>query len=87
MTDKETPFIKKEVALLKCLKCGHEWQPRFKDNIPVACPSCKRKSWKTPAGQRKQYDWKDPVHKTWIGRKDWKQVQCITNMTESNDAH
>ena len=29
---------------LKCKLCNHEWMPRSEE-IPVACPRCKRYDW------------------------------------------
>lgn len=29
----------------KCLRCGHEWVPRLKLEIPHTCPKCKSVRW------------------------------------------
>jgi hypothetical protein len=70
----EEPITKKEVTVLKCLRCGWEWQPKYKGRIPKTCanPACRSPNWQKPKGYIKPYTWKDPVHKTWIGRKDRK---------------
>lgn len=72
MTD-ET-ITKKEFTVLRCLKCGHEWIPKNPDKLPGSCPNpaCRSRNWQKPRGYVKPYAWKDPVHKTWIGRKDRK---------------
>jgi len=35
-----------EIIMVKCLRCGHSWEPRVKD--PVQCPKCKSIQWNTP---------------------------------------
>jgi len=33
-----------EKRIRKCLKCGHEWLPRKKQE-PIICPNCKSYYW------------------------------------------
>lgn len=74
MTDSYKSTKIKEVTVLTCLKCGWEWEPRNPDKLPGTCPNpeCRSRNWQKPKGYIKPYEWKDPVHKAWIGRKDWK---------------
>ncbi len=32
----------------RCLRCGHEWIPRNKKEIPRVCPKCKSPYWDKP---------------------------------------
>ena len=32
----------------KCHRCGHEWIPRNKKEIPRVCPKCKSPYWDKP---------------------------------------
>ena len=32
----------------RCERCGHEWQPRDKEEEPRVCPSCKSPYWNRP---------------------------------------
>lgn len=42
------PEITKEVPLLKCARCRHEWQQRGKEK-PGQCPKCRSAIWDRPA--------------------------------------
>jgi len=67
MTEDESPFIKREVALLKCQKCGWVWQPKYPDRqLPGSCPNpkCRSHSWQIPKGQRKKYDMTNRILKS-----------------------
>lgn len=65
MTEDQQPFIKKEVTVLKCLKCGYEWQQRFEGKLPGTCPKpgCRSPNWMKPKGYRKPFTWKNPETK------------------------
>lgn len=39
--------IELKVKGYKCERCGHEWQPRKKQN-PITCPKCKSAYWDIP---------------------------------------
>lgn len=32
----------------RCERCGHEWLPRQRGKLPVACPKCKSPYWDRP---------------------------------------
>ena len=32
----------------RCYRCGHEWIPREKGDIPRVCPKCKSPYWDRP---------------------------------------
>jgi len=32
----------------KCLRCGHRWTPRKPNNAPKVCPKCKSPYWDRP---------------------------------------
>ena len=34
-----------ELAMLKCVKCGHEWVRRM-EKEPVRCPKCQTIKWR-----------------------------------------
>jgi len=36
----------------QCVRCGHEWNNRTKDQKPLACPSCKSYVWEKPKEQK-----------------------------------
>lgn len=29
------------VAVLRCLRCGHEWVPRLRNQLPLVCSRCR----------------------------------------------
>ena len=33
-------------TMLRCLRCGHQWQPRTPN--PESCPKCKSYEWDSP---------------------------------------
>jgi DNA-directed RNA polymerase subunit RPC12/RpoP len=37
--------IKITVTGYKCERCGHQWIPRIKKDIPIICPKCKSPYW------------------------------------------
>ena len=42
------------VKLIGCrCRCGHEWLPRHKDEIPRVCPKCKSPNWDKPLREKK----------------------------------
>ncbi|MBW2991169.1 hypothetical protein KY348_05705 [Candidatus Woesearchaeota archaeon] len=45
----------KKVSLMGygCLRCGHEWLPRNKNNEPKVCPKCKNPYWDRPKKNKK----------------------------------
>jgi hypothetical protein len=38
---------------LKCLKCDHEWMPRY-EKIPEYCPKCKNGQWNEPRKRKRK---------------------------------
>jgi len=38
-------IIKKQVNVLKCERCGYEWIPNNKKELPVKCAKCNSPYW------------------------------------------
>ena len=34
----------------QCLRCGHQWKPRFQ-TLPKKCPGCDSRNWQLPPGE------------------------------------
>jgi DNA-directed RNA polymerase subunit RPC12/RpoP len=34
-----------KVAVLSCLRCGHEWARRKREGAPIQCPKCHSPYW------------------------------------------
>ena len=45
------PKVKREGLL--CLRCDHEWLPKFYGVMPFRCPSCKSCYWDTLRRKKK----------------------------------
>ena len=45
------------ITLLKCPKCGHEWEPRHPTGKPKSCPECKGRLgqyWEQEASEKEE---------------------------------
>lgn len=74
MTDDHEPFVKTEVTLLKCSRCNHTWQPKYKDRLPKTCPVCKSANWDKPKSYRKPFTWKNQETKNLNRRRKSQSV-------------
>ena len=45
--------IKITIRGFKCERCGHEWIPRNKEEVPIICPKCKSPYWNKPKKSKK----------------------------------
>lgn len=42
-------FKRVTVKQYHCCRCGHDWMPRKKDEVPLRCAGCKSPYWNVPA--------------------------------------